>query len=42
MKKTKTKKDLIEKLWHIRRNGKFSDFNENELYTEKELKILNS
>lgn len=35
-------KKLIEKLWNIRRNGKFSDFDEKELYTKKELKILKS
>lgn len=35
------KKKLIERLWKIRREGKFSDFNEKELYTKKELELLN-
>lgn len=36
------KKKLIQKLWNIRRNGKFSDFDENELYTKKEIELLKS
>lgn len=31
---------LIEKLWKIRREGNFSDFNEEDLYSEKELHLL--
>ena len=33
---------LIEKLWKIRREGTFSDFNETDLYTKKELNLLKS
>lgn len=36
------KKKLIQKLWKIRREGDFSDFNEEEFYTKKELSLLNS
>jgi len=34
------KSKFIEKLWKIRREGTFKDFNENDLYTKKELELL--
>ena len=36
------KKKLIKRLWEIRRTGEFVDFDEQKLYSKKELKSLSN
>ncbi len=40
--KNLNKNKLVKRLWKIRREGTFEDFNENDLYTKKELNLLKS